>query len=167
MQPIRIARTVFTDACLSGIGKAARATSPSAEPYVPLSGHTAPRSNTMFQMHWKLELRLPHTPMTRGLYLAYGFVSVLLVCLLRSLPHVSTLSGWSSDLSGGLWLPRAFRLPAFASWGILSPLGCCAALAVGLLIAQTPSGLPRSAYPTQRRRLRLSPGGASSAPDDT
>lgn len=95
----------------------------------------------MFQVRWKLELRLPHTPMTRGLYLAYGFVPMFLVRLLRSLPHVSALSGWSSDLSGGLWFPRAFRLPAFASWGILSPLGCCAALTVGLLVCPDPIGI--------------------------
>ncbi len=79
----------------------------------------------MFQLGRKLEPKLSHTPMTNCLYLAYGFVSVFLVRLLRSLSHVCTLSGWSYDRSGGLCFPRTFRLPAFASWDILCPLELC------------------------------------------
>jgi hypothetical protein len=47
--------------------------------------------------------------------------------------------------------------------GHLVPAEASAALTRHVLVAQTPSGLPRSAYPTQRRRLRLSSGGTTSA----
>src|SRR5215471_5298858 len=36
-------------------------------------------------------------------------------------------------LSGGLWLPRAFRRPAFASCAFLRPLWSSPALTIGLL----------------------------------
>jgi len=48
--------------------------------------------------------------------------------------HVSTLSGRVYTLSGRLWIPVAFRLPAFASWAFPFPLRNSAFLAVGLLV---------------------------------
>jgi|SRR5579875_454370 len=59
--------------------------------------------------------------------------------------HVSHLSVWVSPratraaLSGGLWIPRAFRPPAFASWAFVSRWG------VGLL--------SRSGYWQPQRRV--------------
>jgi hypothetical protein len=41
-------------------------------------------------------------------------------------------------LSGGLWIPRAFRLPAFASCAFLRPLWTWPALAMGLLESSRP-----------------------------
>jgi hypothetical protein len=41
-------------------------------------------------------------------------------------------------LSGGLWIPRAFRLPAFASCAFLRPLWTWPALAIGLLASARP-----------------------------
>ena len=41
-------------------------------------------------------------------------------------------------LSGGLWIPRAFRLPAFASCAFLRPLWTWPALAIGLLESSRP-----------------------------
>ena len=60
--------------------------------------------------------------------------------------HVSTLSSWAQALSGRLWIPFAFRLPAFASCHLLFPLRSWPFLAVGLLAeGQTSSGLSCSA----------------------
>jgi hypothetical protein len=41
-------------------------------------------------------------------------------------------------LSGGLWIPRAFRRPAFASCAFLRPLWTWPALAIGLLASARP-----------------------------
>src|SRR2546425_12337005 len=41
-------------------------------------------------------------------------------------------------LSGGLWIPPAFRLPAFASCAFLRPLWALPALAMGLLECSRP-----------------------------
>src|SRR5262249_49426537 len=41
-------------------------------------------------------------------------------------------------LSGGLWIPRAFRRPAFASCAFLRPLWSWPALAIGLLTSARP-----------------------------
>src|SRR5215831_5704623 len=41
-------------------------------------------------------------------------------------------------LSGGLWIPRAFRRPAFASCAFLRPLWTWPALAIGLLESSRP-----------------------------
>jgi hypothetical protein len=43
-------------------------------------------------------------------------------------------------LSGGLWIPRAFRRPAFASCAFLRPLWGWPALAIGLLESSRPQG---------------------------
>jgi hypothetical protein len=62
------------------------------------------------------------------------------------LSEVGTLSGQPNGLSGRLWIPAAFRPPAFASSDIPYPPGGSASLAVGLPgpRPRTPSGLPRS-----------------------
>ncbi|MBE9104856.1 hypothetical protein IQ229_07850 [Nostoc cf. edaphicum LEGE 07299] len=59
---------------------------------------------------------------------------------------VSTLSGWTSALSTGLWIPLAFRLVAFAFESILAPLKSSASL-TGCLLgkSQTSLGLLRYA----------------------
>jgi len=57
--------------------------------------------------------------------------ATVLLCLPASspdpLPHISTLAGQVSPLSAALcarlWIPVAFRLAPFASWGILSSWG--------------------------------------------
>src|SRR5262245_16596172 len=82
--------------------------------------------------------------MTRVLHLTMASQHNVLWVI--DLPSVSTLSGQSVDLSGGLWFPLAFRQPALASEGIPSPLRVPAFVAVGLLRPpQTASGLPCSA----------------------
>src|SRR6266446_10747336 len=71
-------------------------------------------------------------------------------------------------LSGGLWIPRAFRLPAFASCAILCPLWTWPALAMGLL----ESSRPQRGYHVPHRQdasgelasLRREPGTVSAKP---
>src|SRR5215470_81438 len=46
-----------------------------------------------------------------------------------------------TTLSGGLWLPRAFRRPAFASCAFLRPLWSSPALTIGLLECPDHSGV--------------------------
>ena len=53
--------------------------------------------------------------------------------------------------------------PSFRFLGHLVPAGASISLTGDVLIVQTPSGLPRSAYPSRRRRLRLSSAGSASA----
>ena len=71
-------------------------------------------------------------------------------------------------LSGGLWIPRAFRLPAFASCAILCPLWTWPALAMGLLTGSR----PQRGYHVPHRQdasgelasLRREPGTVSAKP---
>src|SRR2546430_567208 len=71
-------------------------------------------------------------------------------------------------LSGGLWIPRAFRLPAFASCAILCPLWTWPALAMGLLNGSR----PQRGYHVPHRQdasgelasLRREPGTVSAKP---
>src|ERR1700730_13180098 len=58
-------------------------------------------------------------------------------------------------LSARLFIPVAFRLAAFASRTFPFPLGVSVFLAVGLLVSQTPSGLPRSTPARSDRGGRL------------
>ncbi|WP_143842116.1 hypothetical protein [Nostoc sp. 106C] len=53
-------------------------------------------------------------------------------------PYVSTLSGWAVTLSTRLFIPVAFRLVAFAFYGIPHPLGFYGWIAPSLLF--TPFG---------------------------
>src|SRR5713101_752066 len=71
-------------------------------------------------------------------------------------------------LSGGLWIPRAFRLPAFASCAILCPLWTWPALAMGLLDSSRPQ---RGSHVPHRQdalgelaSLRREPGTVSATP---
>src|SRR3979411_669487 len=71
-------------------------------------------------------------------------------------------------LSGGLWIPRAFRLPAFASCAILYPLWTWPALAMGLLEGYMPT---RASHAPDRQdvsgelaSLRREPGTVSAKP---
>src|SRR6266404_1901476 len=71
-------------------------------------------------------------------------------------------------LSGGLWIPRAFRLPAFASCAFLHPLWSWPALAMGLLAPAR----PQRGYHVPHRQetsgelasLRREPGTVSAQP---
>ncbi len=104
-----------------GIGGASHDAPPSAEPCAPVSEYTAPRSVKAIRSTGVIELSFPPTPMMAQPSLScIGVLPVHRHRLFRSLPHVSALSGQSYDLSGRF--PCAFRPPAFASWGILSPL---------------------------------------------
>jgi hypothetical protein len=71
-------------------------------------------------------------------------------------------------LSGGLWIPRAFRLPAFASCAILCPLWTWPALAMGLLESSRPqrgSHVPhRQDASGELASLRREPGTISAKP---
>src|SRR6266516_2265016 len=59
--------------------------------------------------------------------------------------HVSTPFGWPHALSAGLWIPRAFRLAAFASWVFLSRWRIPPFLRRAYRQSRTPTGFPRSA----------------------
>src|SRR5919197_1893593 len=53
--------------------------------------------------------------------------------------HPFELRQWA--LSGGLWIPPAFRRPAFASCAFLRPLRSWPALAIGLLESPDHNGI--------------------------
>jgi hypothetical protein len=165
---VRRGEGVLAAGALSGIGEVSHDTPPSAEPCVPLSKHTAPRSNASLHATRKRELAFPRPPLMATPPLTFIRVSSCSVVSLRPIPAPRqppfrvvmrpVRQGMDSLCLSASGL--RFLGPLVPAGDFRRPHGWRAGS------RQTPSGLPRSTFITGLRRSRLSSGGTASAQRD-
>ncbi len=81
----------------------------------------------------------------------FPWMSALLLVLATSHPATSAPFRVGIALSGGLWFPRAFRLPAFASWPSCARCGYAPLLRLGDWIAPDHNGVATFRIGKRRR----------------
>jgi hypothetical protein len=120
----------------------------------------------MFQVREKLEPWLPHTPMTRGLYLAYGFVPFPWSVCFDPCPTSAPFQAGQKTYPAGYTFPAPFgcRLSLLGAscprWGVVPP----SRLAYWLPrphrdyhVPHAQQGAVGSVYPPVVRHLRQAP----------